>query len=67
VRRYDSSRDRLFVCVIVYRTKDNRLTQVNIRNIAPAANEALVLAERHLSHDKRRAVAAIVHKEAIEQ
>jgi len=67
VRHYDSSVDRVYNCALVYRTPDGRLKQFNTRAIAPTADQALALAERHLTHDKRRVVAAIVHKRSIEQ
>ena len=64
MRRYDSSRDRVFNCAIVYQTPGGRWVQVNERVIAPTAEEALAVAEKMVLADKRRVIGNIEHRKA---
>jgi len=57
----------LYNCMLVYLTPAGRRQHFRTKAAAQTADQALALAERHLTHDKRRVVAAIVHKRSIEQ
>jgi len=67
VNHYDSSTDRLFNCLLVYHTPAGKRIHFRTKAIAPAADLALDLAQRHLTHDTRRRVQSIVYMEVIEQ
>jgi len=67
VRRYDSSRDRTYMCIIMYHTPAGRPVQVNERTIAPSPEEAMALAEKLLLKDKRRVIGRIAYRKVIEQ
>jgi len=57
----------LYNCMLVYLTPAGRRQHFRTKAAAQTADQALALAERHLSHDKRRVATAIVYREAIEQ
>ena len=57
----------LYNCMLVYLTPAGRRVHFRTKAVAQTADQALALAERHLTHDKRRVVVDIVHREAIEQ
>lgn len=65
MRRYDSSRDRVYCCVIMYRTPGGRAVQVNETTIAPTPDEAMALAEKILREDKRRLIGSIEYRKVI--
>jgi len=67
VNYYDSSTDRLFNCTLVYHTPAGKRIYFRTKAIAPAADLALDLAQRHLTHDSRRRVQTVEYMEAIEQ
>jgi hypothetical protein len=54
----------LYNCVLVYLTPAGRRQHFRTKAAAQTADQALALAERHLLHDKRRAVGSIEHREA---
>lgn len=64
---YDSSKDKLFGCVITYQTPAGRWVQVNEMTIAPSAEEALALAEKLVRRDKRRTIGSIKYRKAYER
>jgi hypothetical protein len=65
VRRYDSSSDRVYRCVIMYRTPAGRAIQVNETTIAPTPEEAMALAEKIMRKDKRRLIGGIEYRKVI--
>ena len=67
MRRYDSSTDRVYGCMIMYLTPAGRPVQVYERTMAPTAEEALALAEKIVRADKRRVIQSIEHRKAYEQ
>lgn len=67
MNHYDSSTDRLFNCTLVYLTPTGKRIHFRTKAIAPAADLALDLAQRHLAHDSRRRVQTVEYMEAIEQ
>lgn len=67
MNHYDSSTDRLFNCLLVYYTPAGKRVHYRTKAIAPAADLALDLAQRHITHDSRRKVQTVDYMEAIEQ
>ena len=57
----------LYNCTIVYLTPAGHRAHFYTKAVAQAADLALELAQRHLTHDTRRKVREIVYMEAIEQ
>lgn len=65
MRRYDSSTDRAYRCIIMYRTPAGRPVQVNETTIAPTPDEAMTLAEKIMLADKRRVIGSIEYRKVI--
>ncbi|MEN9936030.1 MAG: hypothetical protein RLZZ387_2609 [Chloroflexota bacterium] len=65
--RFHDAPTRRYACMLVYRTPYG--TEKTFSCVVDALSEALALpvAERRLTHDRRRSVKAIVHRQAMEQ
>jgi hypothetical protein len=55
----------LYNCTLIYLTPAGRRRHFRTKAAAQTVDQALALAERHLSHDKRRVVASIVDRGVI--
>jgi hypothetical protein len=64
--RYDSTADRLYNCLLVYNTPAGKRIHYRTKTIARAADLALDIAQRHITHDTRRKVRSVEYMEAIE-
>jgi hypothetical protein len=63
---HDITTDRLYNCLLVYHTPAGKRIHYRTKTIARAADLALDIAQRHITHDTRRKVRAIEFMEAIE-
>lgn len=57
----------LYNCMLVYLTPAGRRQHFRTKAVAQTADQALELAQRHLTNDTRRRVRSIEYMEAIEQ